>query len=82
MARTSGSQSIGEHRQVDPALSGDFSGDLVASIGMAHHAGAGIGGENAVQSLVGQVGAVGNYDHARVDRAADTNAAAMMNTYP
>jgi hypothetical protein len=47
-----------------------------------HDAGAGIGREHALETLRRRVGAVGEHDHARVDRVADADAAAVMDAHP
>jgi hypothetical protein len=49
---------------------------------VAHHAGAGIARQHALEALRRVVGAVRHDDHARVDRVADADAAAVMDADP
>ena len=55
---------------------------VVARVGVAHHARARIGREHALEPLGRLVGAVGDDDHARVDRVADPDAAAVVDADP
>ena len=53
---------------------------VVAGVGMPHHAGAGIGRQHPLEPL-GRIGAaVGEDDHAGVDRVADPDAAAVFSS--
>ena len=53
------------HRDADAAVGGHLDGAVVAGVGVADHARAGVVGEHPLQLLGGQVGAVGQGDHAR-----------------
>ena len=55
---------------------------VVAGVGVAHDARAGIGREHALEPLRRVVGAVGDDDHAGVDRVADPDAAAVVDADP
>ena len=54
----------------------------VAGVGVAHDADARVGGQDALQALGHHVGAVGDDDHAGVDRVADAHAAAVVEAHP
>src|SRR5262245_25286419 len=69
-------------RQVEAVALGGREGLVVTGVGVAHDAGAGIGGENALETARGVRGAVGDHDHARVDRVADADAAAVVHAHP
>ena len=70
------------HREADAALGGDLDGAVVAGVGVADDAGAGVGGQHPLELLGGEVGAVGDGDHPGVDRAADADAAAVVDRHP
>ena len=55
---------------------------LVAGVGVAHDAGARVGGQHALELLRGQRGAVGDAHHSGVDRAPDAHAASVMDGDP
>ena len=71
-----------EHRDVHAALARDLDGAFVAGIHVAHHAHARIGGQDALQLARGQLGAVGDDDHARVLAVADARAATVVDAHP
>ena len=54
----------------------------VAGVEVAHDAHAGVGREHALEALRRLVGAVGDDDHAGVDRVADPDAAAVVDADP
>ena len=70
------------HGNVDASLARNLERPLIAGVGMPHHAGAGVVGQDALQFRRRCLAAVGHHDHARVDRAADADAAAVMNAHP
>jgi hypothetical protein len=49
---------------------------------VADHAHAGVVGEHPLELLRGELGAVGDDDHAGVDRVADADAAAVVDRHP
>ena len=55
---------------------------LVAGVEVAENACRRVGCQNALQALGHLVGAVGDDDHAGVDRVADPDAAAVMDAHP
>ena len=55
---------------------------VVAGVGVAHDAGAGIGRQHPLEPPVARVGAVGHHHHAGVDRVADADAAAVVQRDP
>ena len=55
---------------------------VVAGVGMAHDAGARIGGEHPLEPLRRIRAAVGEHDHAGMDRVADPDAAAVVDADP
>ena len=63
-------------------LVGHLERALVAGVGVADHARAGVAGEHPVELLGGELGAVGDADHPGVDRAADADAAAVVDADP
>ena len=67
---------------VEPPCSARVERLLVARVDVAHDARAGIGREHALEPLGRLVGAVGDDDHARVDRVADADAAAVVDAHP
>ena len=66
----------------EPVLLGGGERLVVAGVGVAHDAGARIGRQHALEPLGHLVGAVGDDDHARVDRVADADAAAVVDADP
>ena len=72
----------GAHRDRDAALVGHFDRPVVAGVDVADHAHARIVGEHPLELLGGEVGAVGDADLAGVDRAADADAAAVVDAHP
>ena len=77
-----GLESSSTHRQPHAALFGHGHCLGVAGIGMTCHADPGIGGEHPLQPRVRIGGAVGDDDHAGVQRLADADAAAVMHRHP
>ena len=71
-----------EHRDLDAALAGDVDRPLVAGVDVAHDAGAGVGGEHALEAGRGLRRAVGDHHHAGVDRVAHADAAAVVDGDP
>ena len=65
-----------------PRSRGHLHRALVARVGVAHHAHARVGRQHALELLRRQVGAVGDAHHARVDRAPDADAAAVVDRDP
>ena len=55
---------------------------VVARVRVPHDAGARVGREHPLEPLGRGVGAVGHHDHARVDRVADADAAAVVHAHP
>src|SRR6185437_16332679 len=70
------------HGDADAAFVGDFDGAVVAGVGVADDAHAGVVGEEAFEFLGCEVGAVGDGDLAGVDGAADAHAAAVVDGDP
>ena len=81
-ARRTSDQSRGPHRDADAALVGDLERALVAGIGVADDAHAGIGGQDALQARGGLGRSVGDDHHAGVERVADADAAAVVEADP
>ena len=73
---------LSDARQVEAVLPCGVERLVVAGIGMPHDACARIGGEHALESLRRIGAAVGEHDHARVDRVADPDAAAVVDADP
>ncbi len=65
-----------------PTVACGVDGSGVAGVDVTHHAGPRIGREHALEALCHLVGAVGDDDHARVDRVADPDAAAVVDADP
>lgn len=59
-------------------LARELLGFLVAGIGVAHYAYAGIARKHAFQAPRCRFGAVGYYDHAGVERITDSDPAAVV----
>ena len=57
-------------------------GDLVARVGVAHDAGAGVVPQHALEPPRGIVGAVGDDDHSGMLRIAHADAAAVVERHP
>src|SRR3990167_5112592 len=71
-----------DHGQVQALFPRAVTGDLVARIGMPHHAGARVVPKYARQAPVGRLGPVGHDDHAAVLAVAHAHAAAMVQRHP
>ena len=71
-----------EHGDAYAALGGDLGGAVVAGVDVADDAHAGVVGEDPLDLLRGEVGAVGDADLAGVERAADADAAAVVERDP
>src|SRR5436309_8257385 len=69
-------------RKVDPVPLREFDRVRIPRVGVTHDAGTRIGRENAAKLLATQRRAVGDRDHPRMDRVADSHAAAMVYGYP
>src|SRR5690606_11095913 len=76
----SGSKS--DHRQLEPLLLRALPGDFVAGIGVAHHAGAGVVPQHALDAAVGLDAAVADDDHAGGLAVTHADTAAMVEAHP
>src|SRR5258708_359374 len=70
------------HGNVDASLARNLERALVAGVGMPHDASAGVVGQYALELRRRRFAAVGHDDHARVDRAADSDPPAVMHAHP
>ena len=70
------------HRQLEPLLLRTRNGFRVAGVGVAHDAGAGIVGEDALEAAVGFRRAVADDHHPGMLGKADPDAAAVMDRNP
>src|SRR5262249_28960857 len=70
------------YRKADVMRGGEFDGTRVPRIGVAENAHARIAGENALQSALGTLSAVGDDPHAGVLQKPDAAATAIMDRYP
>ena len=61
---------------------GEGDGGIVAGVGVADDAEAGVGGEDAFEAAVHFGGAIGDHDHAGVLRVADADATAIVDADP
>src|SRR5207244_5834237 len=69
-------------RQVEPVTPGSLDRLGIAGVGVAHDPGAGVGGQHALEPPGRVGGAVGDDDHAGVERVADADAAAVVDADP
>src|SRR5699024_9532065 len=69
-------------RHVDAVFAGEIPGFLIAGVGVADDAHAGVAGEHALQAPGGLVGAVGHDDLAGVQAIAHADPAAVMEAHP
>src|SRR5262245_29617764 len=91
LGRISGYQAFGdssqwinspEARQVESVFAGAVDGDVVAGVGMAHHARGGIVPQHALDASGGVGRAVADDHHAGVLGEADADAAAVVQRHP
>src|SRR5690606_20947383 len=71
-----------QHRQLQPLLLRAVDGDVIAGIGVAHDAGAGVVPQHALDAAVGGLAAVAHDHHAGVLRVAHAHAAAVVQADP
>src|SRR3954451_4365976 len=71
-----------EHGHTHAALARYVDSALVAGVGVTDYAHAGVGRENALELLRGELVAVGDDDHASVLRVADPGTTAVMDRDP
>src|SRR3954447_23280960 len=70
------------HRTANAVIAGEPDGVLVPGIGVADDAHPRIARQNALETAIGVLAAVGHYHHPGVLRVADSDAAAIVNGYP
>src|SRR5215472_11922581 len=70
------------HRNADAALGGDFMRAVVASVGVPDHTHAGVVGQDTLQLLAGERGAVGDAQLPGVYRAPDAGPTAVVDADP
>src|SRR5690606_27735699 len=72
----------GEHGELEALLPGALPGDVVAGVGVAHHAGARVVPQHAGDAAVGGLAAVADDDHAAVLAVTHADAAAVVQRHP
>src|SRR5919108_1554756 len=72
----------GRRRWLQPVRTRGFERLVVAGVGMAQHTCPRIGGQDTLEALGHLVRAVGDDDHAGVDRIADADAATVVDAHP
>src|SRR5690606_26174580 len=71
-----------QHRQLQALLLGAVDGDVIAGIGVAHDAGAGVVPQHAGDAFVGRFRTIADDDHAGVLRVAHAYATAVVQADP